>query len=97
MRERVYFLMKARKTRLSENWTKYRYFRNLVTGKIRKAKDAYNRRVIEEDGHDSKAFWGTVKKLLTSYSKEPSLRSRTIFPVTSVQFLIHLINTSQTL
>ena len=76
MTERDYFLVKARKTRLSENWTKYRYFRNLVTGKIRKVKDAYNRRVIEEDGHDSKAFWGTVKKLLTSYSKEPSLTTK---------------------
>ena len=37
MRECDYFLMKTRKTRLSENWTKYRYFRNHVTGKIKKA------------------------------------------------------------
>ena len=37
MRECDYFLMKARKTRLSENWTKYRYIRNRVTGKIKKA------------------------------------------------------------
>ena len=56
MRERDIFLMKARKTHLSENWTKYRYFRNRVTGKIKKAKIGYNRRVIDEDGHDSKAF-----------------------------------------
>ena len=69
MRECDFFLMKARKTRLSENWTTYRYFRNRVTGKIKKA---YNRRVIEEDGHDSKAFWRTVKKLLRSDSNEPS-------------------------
>ena len=72
MRERDIFLMKARKTHLSENWTKYRYFRNRVTGKIKKAKIGYNRRVIDEDGHDSKAFWRTVKKLLPSDSKEAS-------------------------
>ena len=36
-RERDYFLVKARKTRLSETWTKYRYFRNRVTGKIKKS------------------------------------------------------------
>ena len=72
MRERNFFLMKASKTRLSENWTKDRYFRNRVTGKIIKAKEAYNRRgVIEEDGHDSNAFWGTVKKLLPGDNKEP--------------------------
>ena len=46
MRERDYFPIKARKTRLTENWAKYRYFRNRVTGKIKKAKEAYNRRVI---------------------------------------------------
>ena len=72
MRERNFFFMKASKTRLSENWTKDRYFRNRVTGKIIKAKEAYNRRgVIEEDGHDSNAFWGTVKKLLPGDNKEP--------------------------
>ena len=72
MRERDYFLMKARKTRFSENWAKYRYFRNLVTGKIKKAKEADNRRVIEENSHDGKAFWRTVKKLLPGENKEAS-------------------------
>lgn len=72
MREHDYFLMKAGKTRLSENWTKHRYYRNRVTCKIKKAKEAYNRHVIIEDGHDSEAFWRTVKKRLPSDSKEPS-------------------------
>ena len=72
MRERNFFLMKASKTRLSEKWTKDCYFRNRVTGKIIKAKEAYIRRgVIEEDGHDSNAFWGTVKKLLPGDNLEP--------------------------
>ena len=41
--------MKASKTRLSENWTRDCYFRNCVTGKIIKAKEAYNRRGVIED------------------------------------------------
>ena len=46
IREYDYFVMKAREIRLFENWAKYRYFRNRVAGKIKKAKEAYNRRVI---------------------------------------------------
>ena len=40
--------------------------------KIRKCKESYNRRVIEENSDDSKAFWKTVKKILPGENKKMS-------------------------
>lgn len=61
MHERDYFLKKARKSGLTEDWSTYRCLRNRVTNTIRRAKESYNRRIIEENGNDSKAFWKTIK------------------------------------
>jgi stalled ribosome alternative rescue factor ArfA len=50
-------MKKARKTNLSEDWERYRCFRNRVTNKIKVGKGRYNRQLV-----DPKAFWKTVKK-----------------------------------
>jgi len=54
MRQHDYFLRKARTTNHSEDWARYRRFRNRVTNDIKKAKAAYNRRLIDESGGDPK-------------------------------------------
>ena len=72
MWQRDYFLKKAHKSNDRESWANYRYYRNRVTSKIKKCKESYNRRVIEENSDDSKAFWKTVKKILPGESKKMS-------------------------
>lgn len=57
IRQREYHLKKARKLNCNEHWASYRYYQNGVTNKIRKAKAAYSRKLIEENKHDQKAFW----------------------------------------
>ena len=69
IRQREYHLKKARKLNCNEYWASYRYYRNSVTNKIRKAKAVYSRKLIEENKHDQKAFWKTVKKILPGETK----------------------------
>ena len=39
---------------------------------VKRAKGAYNRRLLEENKNDSKMFWKTVKKIIPTESKEVS-------------------------
>ena len=64
MRHCDYFLRKARTANDSEDWARYRCFRNHVTNDIKKAKAAYNRRLIDEIDFDPKTFWKTMKKIM---------------------------------
>ena len=77
MRHRDYLLAKARKRNQSEDWANYRRFRNQVSNSIKKAKAAYNRRLIDECGNDHKAFWRTMKKILPGEKKavSPSIKT----------------------
>ena len=72
MRQRDYFLKKARKTNHSEDWARYRCFRNRVTSHIKKAKAAYNGRLIDESGGDPRTFWKTMTKILPGEKKATS-------------------------
>ena len=72
MWQRGYFLKKAHKSNDRESWANYRYHRNRATSKIKKCKESYNRRAIEENSDDSKAFWKTVKKIFPGESKKMS-------------------------
>ena len=76
MRQRDYFLGKARKTNHSEDWSNYRCFRNRVTRDVKKAKADYNKRIIDESGGDHRSFWKTMKKILPGEKKStsPSIR-----------------------
>lgn len=73
-------------------------FRRYATGEIKKAKEAYSRCNIEENRHNSKAFWRTGKKkfcVVVARKQHQKLRSGSLFP--SAQILMRLINTLQTL
>ena len=72
MRQRDYLQKKAHTTGLPSDWKRYRLLRNRVTNLIRKEKENYNRRLINENAGDPNAFWQTVKKILPSKSKKPS-------------------------
>jgi hypothetical protein len=69
IRERNYQLRKARRSNKSEDWATYRFLRNSVTKSIKRAKSNYNRKLIEENMHDSKGFWKTIKKIMPGESK----------------------------
>ena len=72
MRQRDYLQKKAHTTGLPSDWKRYRLQRNRVTNLIRKEKENYNRRLINENADDPNSFWQTVKKILPSKSKIPS-------------------------
>ena len=72
MRQRDYFHSKAKKTNLTEDWASYRCFRNRATNCIKKAKAAYNRKLIERSENDHNAFWKTLKKILPGEKKTAS-------------------------
>ena len=44
-----------------------------MTSKIKKARSAFNRKLVERNSEDPKAFWRTVKKILPGESKSASL------------------------
>ena len=69
MRQRDYLQKKAHTTGLPSDWKRYRLLRNRVTNLIRKEKENYNRRLINENAGDPNSFWQTVKKILPSKSK----------------------------
>ena len=52
--------------------TSYRGLRNCVTKKIKTAKGAYNRHLLEVNANDHRKFWKTVKKVLPGESREAS-------------------------
>ena len=72
MRQRDYLQKKAHTTGLPSDWKRYRLQRNRVTNLIRKEKENYNRRLINENAGDPNSFWQTVKKILPPKSKIPS-------------------------
>ena len=72
MRQRDYLQKKAHTTGLPSDWKRYRLLRNRVTNLIRKEKENYNRRLINENAGGPNSFWQTVKKILPSKSKKPS-------------------------
>ena len=72
MRQRDYLQKKAHTTGLPSDWKRYRLQKNRVTNLIRKEKENYTRRLINENAGDPNSFWQTVKKILPSKSKIPS-------------------------
>ena len=72
MRQRDYLQKKAHTTELPSDWKRYRLQRNRVNNLIRKERENYDRRLINENAGDPNSFWRTVKKILLSESKEPS-------------------------
>ena len=63
IRERDYYLRKAKSTRSENDWSTYRRLRNTTTGLIRKSKAKYQREGFQDNTHSPNEFWEEIKKL----------------------------------
>ena len=59
-----YFLKKAKKSSRDEDWLAYKSMRNRVTNSVKRAKQTYNKKLIDNHKDDTKAFWRTMKKII---------------------------------
>ena len=64
IRQRDYFLKKARKSSRDEDWLAYKSMRNRVTNSVKRAKQTYKKKLIDNHKDDTKAFWRTMKKII---------------------------------
>jgi len=62
--QRDYFLKKARKSSRDEDWLAYKSMRNRVTNSLKRAKQTYNKKLIDNHKDNTKAFWRTMKKII---------------------------------
>ena len=69
MKERDYYLTKARNQNNKEDWVLYRRYRNRVTASIRHKKANYNKNLLHEHSNEPKKFWTTIKKCYPTKSK----------------------------
>ena len=63
IRQRDYFLKKARKSSRDEDWLAYKSMRNRLTNSVKRARQTYNKKLIDNHKDDTKAFWRTMKKI----------------------------------
>ena len=59
-----YFLKKAKKSSRDEDWLAYKSMRNRVTNSVKRAKQTYNKKLIDNHKDDTNAFWRTTKKII---------------------------------
>ena len=64
IRQRDYFLKKARKSSRDEDWLAYKSMRNRLTNSVKRAKQKYNKKLTDNHKDDAKAFWRTMKKII---------------------------------
>ena len=62
--QRDYFLKKARKSSRDEDWLAYKSMRNRVTNSVKRAKQTYNKKLLDNHKDDTKGFWRTMKKII---------------------------------
>ena len=62
--QRDYLLKKARKSSRDEDWLAYKSMGNRVTNSVKRAKQTYNKKLIDNHKDDTKAFWRTMKKII---------------------------------
>ena len=79
MRERDYAHRKARKTNKELDWSAYRRLRNRVNMSIRKAKENYSRKVVDENADNLRNFWKIVKRVIPN--KATGAKSSTTNPI----------------
>ena len=61
MRERDYYLKRAKRSNNECDWSSYKRLRNSVTNMIRTSKAKFNKRLIYEQGDNPKQFWRLIK------------------------------------
>ena len=70
MHQRDFQLRRARRSNADEDWKTYRSLHNQVTLLIRKTKHSYNKKLIEDNRDNPKAFWKTMNKILPGRKKK---------------------------
>ena len=69
IRNRDYYLKKARKMNAEIDWSTYRRLQNSATAQIRNAKANYQRNILKEETNNPKKFWRQIRKCYPSGSK----------------------------
>jgi hypothetical protein len=71
IRQRDHLLKKAKKSNCVKNWANYHRTRNRVKNCIRKTKDMYNQRLVENDSNGTQCIrsWNTMHKILPKDNK----------------------------
>jgi hypothetical protein len=74
IRERDYYLRKARKSSTEKAWsiTTSRRLRNSVTTAIRNSKANYNITILRENMNNPKNFWNTIKRCYPATLPNPN-------------------------
>ena len=62
MKERDFYLRKAKRTGNEHDWLTYRRLRNTTTNLIRKSKANFHREAFQNNVHSPKDFWKEIKK-----------------------------------
>lgn len=75
MRQRDYLLKKARKSNHDEDWAAYKCLRNRLSNATKKAKQNYNKNLIETHKDDAKSFWKMIKQILPGEKKSSTSKS----------------------
>ena len=92
IRQRDYLLKKAQKISCDEDWLAYKSMRNWTHDSVKKSKQTYNKKLIENQQEDARAFWrkgNQQRKVvngfdsLASLSETPHLDRNLRFPSSS--------------
>ena len=54
-----------RKSSHDEDWLAYKSMRNRVMNSVKRAKQTFNKKLIDSHKDDTKAFWRTMKKIIS--------------------------------
>ena len=74
LKERDYYLRKARKSNSENDWSTYRRLRNSVTLMIRKSKANYNRCLFKSSMKNPKDLWTNIKKMFPTKEKSENAK-----------------------
>ena len=70
---------KFRKSKTTENYEKYKRQRNKVNNMIKRAKQNYNKNLLDENTKNTTSFWGTLKSIF--HTKPKSKLTSTTFKI----------------
>jgi hypothetical protein len=69
---------KAKNSGLINDWRAYKQIRNLVTSRIRSAKESHYSNLIEENKQDPSKLWKTIKKVISTNTCNNQVKSLVI-------------------
>ena len=72
MNEKERLLRKARRTKTTEDWDRFKTSRNQCNNHLRKAKQQYHQNLLTENRNSPRAFWKTIKSIFPSQKDSSS-------------------------